>query len=144
MKKLLLIILIFKVFQCKGQEIVKGSIELKDSTINRTITFNVPKGTTKIDYSAKGHLTEGMLSLTVTNPDGKPDGGFQLSCEPNKHGGISPKQEFSYCLPCSSPPGAMQEMQKFRVKSTLIRPGRAKFISAAYPISTTCTRHRIN
>jgi hypothetical protein len=92
MKKLLIIILIFKVFQCQGQAIVKGSIELKDSTINRTITFTVPKGTTKFDYSAKGYLTQGMLFLVVMTPGGKQDGGFQLSCSPNKHGGTEPSK----------------------------------------------------
>jgi hypothetical protein len=90
MKKLLIIILIFKVFQCHGQSTIKESIALKDSSVNRTITFTVAKGTTKIDYMAKGYLTRGALSVTVINPDGKQDSGFQLSCEQNKYGGIEP------------------------------------------------------
>jgi hypothetical protein len=88
--KLLIIILIFKVFQCHGQAAIKESIALKDSSINRTIVLTVAKGTSKIDYSAKGYLTKGSLSLTVANPQGEQDGGFQLSCEPNKHGGTEP------------------------------------------------------
>jgi DUF4097 and DUF4098 domain-containing protein YvlB len=90
MKKLLFFLLILGAAQAKAQTI-KGSIDLKDSTINRTIPFEVVAGSRSVKYSVKVYVGTGNLTVTVTDPHDKKAGGFTLSTR-TRDGGTEPSK----------------------------------------------------
>jgi len=90
MKKLLFILLIVGAAQAKAQ-VIKGSIDLKDSTINRTIPFEVAAGTKSVKYSVKVYLSVGELTVTLTDPNGKKATGFTLGTK-REDGGNDPSK----------------------------------------------------
>jgi hypothetical protein len=90
MEKLIIIILFFKAFQCEAQLIIKNSIELKDTTMDRSITFEVPKGTQQFKYILTGFLTSGVFSVSLSDPDNNQKEGFQLTAEAGKTETIKP------------------------------------------------------
>ena len=79
MKKVFLLFLLFAAFQGKAQSIVKGYVRLQDSTINRSVNFEVPRGTDKLQCSLKGFLFDGTLNLELVSPEGNSEAGFGLS-----------------------------------------------------------------
>lgn len=72
--------LILGAAQAKAQ-VIKGSIDLKDSTITRSIPVQVAAGTRKVKYFVKVYLAIGNLTATLTDPNGKKAGGFTLSTQ---------------------------------------------------------------
>jgi hypothetical protein len=90
MKKLLFILLILGAAQAKAQ-MIKGSIDLKDSTINRTIPFEVAAGTKSVKYSVKVYLSLGELTVTINDPNGKKATGFTLGTK-RQDGGNDPSK----------------------------------------------------
>lgn len=69
--------LILGAIQAKAQQI-KGSIDLRDSTITRTIPFEVAAGSKTVKYRVKVYIGTGELSVIVTDPHDKKAGGFTL------------------------------------------------------------------
>lgn len=92
MKKLILFILLFRAFQCEAQSAVKGSIEFKDSVINRTISFKVEKGARKVSYTVEAYIKFGKLGVSLTDPNGKQHGGFELGSEPDVSKKVKPSK----------------------------------------------------
>ena len=90
MKKLLFFLLILGAVQAKAQTI-KGSIDLKDSTINRTIPFEVAAGNKSVKYAVKVYVTTGAVTVVVTDPHGKKAGGFTIGTA-TKDGGTEPSK----------------------------------------------------
>ena len=70
MKKLLFFLLALGAIQAKAQ-VIKGSISLRDSTINRTIPFDVPAGTKSVKYDIKVYADIGEITVVLTEPSGK-------------------------------------------------------------------------
>ena len=70
MKKLLIFLLALGAIQAKAQ-VIKGSISLRDSTINRTIPFDVPAGTKSVKYDIKVYADIGEITVVLTEPSGK-------------------------------------------------------------------------
>ena len=70
MKKLLFFLLALGAIQAKAQ-VIKGSISLRDSTINRTIPFDVPAGTKSVKYDIKVYADVGEITVVLTEPSGK-------------------------------------------------------------------------
>jgi hypothetical protein len=90
MKKLLFFLLLFGAIQAKAQ-VIKGSIDMKDSTINRSIALEVPAGTPKVKYLVKVYLPMGEVTVKLTDSNGKKVGGFTLSTK-NSDGSNSPSK----------------------------------------------------
>ena len=90
MKKLLFFLLILGAVQAKAQQI-KGSIDLKDSTINRTIPFEVAAGSKSVKYHVKVYVATGSLTITMTDPHNKKSGGFTLDTR-TRDGGTEPSK----------------------------------------------------
>jgi hypothetical protein len=70
MKKLLIFLLVLGAVQVKAQ-VIKGSIDLRDSTFNRSIPFEVTAGTRSVKYDIKVYADEGEVTVTLTDPDDK-------------------------------------------------------------------------
>ena len=62
--------LILGAAQAKAQ-VIKGSIDLKDSTINRTIPFDVAAGTKSVKYLVKVYVSEGAVTVSLNDPNEK-------------------------------------------------------------------------
>jgi hypothetical protein len=92
MKKLILLLLLFKAFQCEAQTSIKGAIEFKDSVITRTVTFKVEKGARKVGYSVEAYIKFGKLAVSLTDPNGKQHGGFELGSEPDATKKVKPSK----------------------------------------------------
>ena len=60
-------------------------ITLTDSTIDRKLYFEVIAGTPNVDFLFTVTLTSGHLSFTVTDPEGKREGGFSLDKDSKGH-----------------------------------------------------------
>jgi len=70
MKKLLFFFLALGAMQAKAQ-VIKGSIDLRDSTISRSIPFDVTAGTKLVKYVIKVYAAEGEVTVTLTDPNDK-------------------------------------------------------------------------
>ena len=80
MKKLLFILLILGAAEAKAQ-LIKGSIDLKDSTINRTIPFEVAAGTKSVKYLVKVYVSEGAVTVSLNDPNEKKVTGFTIGTQ---------------------------------------------------------------
>jgi hypothetical protein len=80
MKKLLFILLILGAAQAKAQ-VIKGSIDLKDSAINRTIPFDVAAGTKSVKYLVKVYVSEGAVTVSLNDPNEKKVTGFTIGTQ---------------------------------------------------------------
>ena len=58
---------------------LKQTILLKDSTIDKRMYFDVAQGTAVINFILNVNLTDGRLSFNLEDPEGKKEGGFDLS-----------------------------------------------------------------
>ena len=70
MKKLLFFLLVLGAVQAKAQ-VIKGSIDLRDSTINRSIPFEVTAGTKSVKYVIKVYADVGEVTVSVSDPNDK-------------------------------------------------------------------------
>lgn len=79
MKKIagLLFVLAFAVTG-KAQTNFEKKINLKDSTINQTITMEIKQGVPVIRCWVNSYLSEGELSFKIYDPENKQEGGFGL------------------------------------------------------------------
>ncbi|QKJ30738.1 hypothetical protein HQ865_13575 [Mucilaginibacter mali] len=94
MKKLLFLLLALVAVGAKAQGL-KGTIDLKDSVINRSIPFEVAAGAKNLKYAVRADLTNGEATLTFTDPKGKKAGGFTLSSKTKGGGSERSKVESS-------------------------------------------------
>ncbi|MCC8424222.1 hypothetical protein [Mucilaginibacter sp. UR6-11] len=96
MKKLLFFLLILGATTIKANaQVIKGSIDLIDSVINRSIPFDVAAGSKLVKYAVKVNLTAGEATLNFTDPNGKRAGGFTLSSKKPGGGTERSKIEFA-------------------------------------------------
>ena len=56
--------------QAKAQ-VIKGSVDLRDSTINRSIPFGVTAGTITVKYDIKVYAATGEVTVTLVDPNDK-------------------------------------------------------------------------
>jgi hypothetical protein len=95
MKKLLFFLLVLGgAVQAKAQ-VIKGSIDMKDSTINRSIPFEVAAGTKSVKYAVKVYVSVGELTVTLTDPNDKKATGFTLGTSTRNGGNEPSKGEIS-------------------------------------------------
>ena len=94
MKKLLFFLLALGAMQAKAQ-LIKGSIDLKDSTINRSIPFEVVAGMKSVRYTVKAYLAVGELTISLTDPNDKKSTGFSLGTKTSSGGHEPSKGEIS-------------------------------------------------
>jgi hypothetical protein len=94
MKKLLFFLLVLGAVQVKAQ-VIKGSIDLRDSTINRTIPFEVPSGAKTVKYDIKVYADVGEVTVTLTEPGGKKSFNVTLGTKASVAGHESSKGEMS-------------------------------------------------
>lgn len=80
MKKLLFLFLVLGAVQAKAQ-VIKGSIDLRDSTITRTIPFEVASGTKSVKYFVKVYVDAGAVTVTLNDPNNKKATGFTIGTE---------------------------------------------------------------
>jgi hypothetical protein len=90
MKKLLFFLLTLAAVQAKAQ-VIKGSIDLRDSTINRSIPFEVTAGTRLVKYVIKVYAADGEVTVMLTDPNDKKSVIFTLGTE-TRSGGHEPSQ----------------------------------------------------
>ncbi len=91
MKKLLFFLLVLGAVQAKAQ-VIKGSIDLRDSTINRSIPFEVPAGTKLVKYDIKVYADVGEITVSLSDPNDKKSMNVTLgtktsgqsTCEPSR------------------------------------------------------------
>lgn len=102
MKKLLFLLLVLVGAQVKAQAI-KGSIDLKDSTINRTVPFEVAEGARSVKYALKVYVSRGAVTVTITDPHEKKATGFTAGSQQPGGGHEASKVESSDSV---SPPVA--------------------------------------
>jgi len=70
MKKLLFFLLLLGATKAKAQ-LIKGSIDRRDSTINRSIPFEVPTGTKLVKYVIKVYAAKGEVTVSLSDPNDK-------------------------------------------------------------------------
>lgn len=70
MKKLLFLLLMLGAVQAKAQ-VIKGSIDMRDSTVNRTIPFEVAAGTKLVRYTINIYTVVGAATISLTDPSDK-------------------------------------------------------------------------
>ena len=77
MKKLLFFLLALGTIQARAQ-VIKGSIDLKDSTINRSVPFEVTSGTKSVKYLVKVYVSVGAVTVSLNDPNDKKVTGFTI------------------------------------------------------------------
>jgi hypothetical protein len=102
MKKLLFFLLVLGAVQVKAQAIkasintiIKGSIELRDSTINRSIPLEVTAGAKAVKYDIKVYADVGEITVTLTEPSGKKSFNVTLGTKTSSGGHEPSKGEMS-------------------------------------------------
>jgi len=73
MKKLLFFLLVLGAVQVKAQ-VIKGSMDMRDSTFNRSIPFEVTPETKSVKYLIKVYAALGEVTVTFTDPNDKRSG----------------------------------------------------------------------
>lgn len=63
---------------CNGQDSLNKTIHFKDSTVEYDVSIKIKKGTREVDFLVFGFLENGELSFKISDPEGKPEGGFEL------------------------------------------------------------------
>ena len=67
----------------KAQMVIENgfhqTIPLKDSTIDKKMYFVVTEGMKVVNFIFTVNLTDGQLSFTLEDPEGKKEGGFNLT-----------------------------------------------------------------
>jgi hypothetical protein len=70
MKKLLFFLLVLGTVQARAQ-VIKGSIDVRDSTFNRVIPFEVTAATKLVKYVVKVYAATGDVTISLTDPNDK-------------------------------------------------------------------------
>jgi len=94
MKKLLFFLLVLGAVQVKAQ-VIKGSIDLRDSTINRSIPFEVAAGTKSVKYVIKVYADEGEVTVSLCDPNDKKSMNVTLGTKTSSGGHEPSKGELS-------------------------------------------------
>jgi len=94
MKKLLFFLLVLGAVQAKAQ-VIKGSIDLKDSTINRSIPFEVPTGTKLVKYDIKVYAEIGEVTVSLSDPNDKKSMNITLGTQTSSGGHEASKGELA-------------------------------------------------
>ncbi len=63
---------------CNAQENIDKTIQLKDSTVEYSVTLKITKGIKEVNFAVIGFLSNGELSFKIADPEGKKEGGFGL------------------------------------------------------------------
>jgi hypothetical protein len=94
MKKLLFFLLVLGAVQVKAQ-VIKGSIDLRDSTISRSIPFEVAPGTKLVKYDIKVYAEVGAVTVSLSDPNDKKSMNVTLGTEARNGGHESSKGELA-------------------------------------------------
>lgn len=97
MKKLLFFLLVLGSVQVKAQtlRVINGSIDLKDSTLNRTIPFEVTTGTKLVKYDIKVYAEVGEVTVSLSDPNDKKSMNVTLGTKTSSGGHEASKGELS-------------------------------------------------
>ena len=97
MKKLLFFLLVLGATQVKAQTIrvIKGSIDLSDSTFNRSIPFEVTAGTKTVKYDIKVYADAGEVTVSLSDPNDKKSMNVTLGTQTSSGGHEPSKGELS-------------------------------------------------
>jgi hypothetical protein len=90
MKKLLFFLLVLGVIQVKAQ-VFKGSMDMRDSTFNRSIPFEVKAGTKSVKYAIKVYAAVGEVTVTLIDPNDKKSVNVTLGTQ-TRGGGHEPSK----------------------------------------------------
>lgn len=74
---------------CIGQERLDKTIHFMDSTVEYDVSLKIKKGTKEVNFLVVGFLENGELSFKISDPEGKPEGGFELNAI-GEDGNVSP------------------------------------------------------
>ena len=77
-----IIILLLATTIVKSQRVVERHLNCKDSSISSDIRIVVDKNDLTMDYLIKGHLSAGVFKAILYDPEGRQEGGFQLTADP--------------------------------------------------------------
>ncbi len=80
--------------QVKAQ-VIKGSIDLRDSTISRSIPFEVAPGTKLVKYDIKVYAEVGAVTVSLSDPNDKKSMNVTLGTEARNGGHESSKGELA-------------------------------------------------
>ena len=94
MKKLLFFLLVLGAIQAKAQ-VIKGSIDLRDSTINRSIPFEVAAATKSVKYVIKVYADVGEVTVSLSDANDKKSMNVTLGTKTNSGGHEPSKGELS-------------------------------------------------
>src|SRR5476649_1596869 len=94
MKKLLFFLLMLGAIQAKAQ-VIKGSIDLRDSTFNRSIPFEVTAGTKTVKYVIKVYTDVGEVTVSLSDPNDKKSMNVTLGTQTSSGGHEPSKGELS-------------------------------------------------
>jgi hypothetical protein len=94
MKKLLFFLLVLGAVQVKAQ-VIKGSMDMRDSTFNRSIPFEMTAGTKSVKYAIKVYAAVGEVTVTLTDPNDKRSVNFTLGTKARSGGNEPSKGEIS-------------------------------------------------
>ena len=97
MKKLLFFLLVLGAVQVKAQtlRVINGSIDLRDSTINRSIPFEVTTGTKLVKYDIKVYAEVGEVTVSLSDPNDKKSMNVTLGTQTSGGGHEASKGELS-------------------------------------------------
>ena len=94
MKKLLFFLLVLGAVQVKAQ-FIKGSMDMRDSTFNRSIPFEVTAGTKSVKYAIKVYADVGEVTVTLIDPNDKKSVNVTLGTQARGGGHEPSKGEMS-------------------------------------------------
>ena len=97
MKKLLFFLLLLGAIQAKAQtlKVINGSIDLRDSTFNRSIPFEVVAGTKSVKYDIKVYAGVGEVTVSLSDPNDKKSMNVTLGTQTSSGGHEPSKGELS-------------------------------------------------
>jgi len=87
-------LLVLGAVQAKAQ-VIKGSIELRDSAINRSIPIEVPAGAKSVKYDVKVYADVGEIKVTLTEPSTKKSFNVTIGTKASSTGHEPSKAEMS-------------------------------------------------
>lgn len=86
--------LVLGAIQAKAQ-VIKGSIDLRDSTFNRSIPFEVSAGTKSVKYVIKVYADAGEVTVSLSDPNNKKSMNVTLGTKTSSGGHEPSKGELS-------------------------------------------------
>jgi len=90
-------LLVLGAIQAKAQtlRVIKGSIDLRDSTFNRSIPFEVVAGTKSVKYDIKVYAGVGEVTVSLSDPNDKKSMNVTLGTQTSSGGHEPSKGELS-------------------------------------------------